>query len=144
MVADQESPVCATSCQVLEEHPDAIERARQAMLDHDEVNELASVFKVMGEPTRVRILSALSAGELCVCDLANLLGISQSAVSHQLRVLRSARMVRYRRQGKMVFYHLDDEHVERLMAETQDHIREGRATVRESSTETREVEAMGV
>jgi len=73
--------------------------------------ELSEFFRVFGDSTRIRILYALSKSELCVCDLARLLGISQSAISHQLQVLRSSRLVKYRREGKTVFYSLDDEHI---------------------------------
>ena len=112
-------------CQVACVHEEAVDGARQAMLGHDEAASLAEVFKILGDPTRVRLLSGLAQGELCVCDLSVLLDMSQSAVSHQLRVLRAARMVKPRRQGKMVFYFLDDEHVERLFAQALEHVREG-------------------
>jgi DNA-binding transcriptional ArsR family regulator len=86
---------------------------------------LADTFRLLGDPTRVRILSALAASELCVCDLAALLGVTSSAVSHQLRLLRTARLVRYRKEGKMVYYALDDEHIRTLLAEGLRHVTEG-------------------
>src|SRR4051795_4849115 len=88
------------------------------------VNGLADTFKVLGDPTRVRILDVLSRRELCVGDIAEVLGLSESAVSHQLRLLRNADLVRQRRAGQMVFYALDDHHVIRLFAQAHEHVRE--------------------
>ncbi|MBG0777982.1 MAG: helix-turn-helix transcriptional regulator [Desulfovibrionaceae bacterium] len=88
------------------------------------MEEAAALFKVLGDATRMRILLALAREELCVCDLSELLAMTQSAISHQLRVLRAARIVRSRRDGKMVFYALDDAHIERLVAAALDHVRE--------------------
>jgi len=88
------------------------------------VESVAEVFKLLGDPTRVRIVDALSHGERCVCDLASLVGISESAVSHQLRLLRSARLVRVRRTGRMAFYSLDDHHVVGLLHDTRKHVQE--------------------
>ena len=85
---------------------------------------LAGTFKVLGDPTRVRILDALSRSELCVCDMARLLGLSESAVSHQLRLLRSMRLVRSRREGRMIFYSLDDQHIVRLFEQGLEHVQE--------------------
>jgi DNA-binding transcriptional ArsR family regulator len=85
---------------------------------------LAETFKVLGDPTRVRMLDALSRAELCVSDLARLLGSSESAVSHQLRLLRNLRLVRPRRSGRMVFYTLDDQHIVRLFAQGLEHVQE--------------------
>jgi ArsR family transcriptional regulator len=85
---------------------------------------LAETFRALGDPTRVRILDALSRAELCVCDIAALLGISGSAISHQLRLLRSLRLVRSRRAGRMVFYALDDDHITRLFAQGMEHVEE--------------------
>lgn len=113
--------VCTTECV----HVQAVEAAQKNMLSDQEVLGLAELFKILGDPTRVRILRALFAGELCVCDLACLLGMSASAVSHQLRVLRAARLVRFRKEGKVVFYALDDDHVRGLVAEGLDHVRHG-------------------
>ena len=88
------------------------------------VERLAETFRALGDPTRVRILDALSRTELCVCDLADRLGLSESAVSHQLRLLRSLRLVRSRRAGRLVFYTLDDDHITRLFAQGLEHVRE--------------------
>ncbi len=81
------------------------------MPDESILCELSEFFRVFGDSTRIRILYALSKSEMCVCDLAGVLGVSQSAISHQLQVLRSSRLVKYRREGKTVFYALDDEHI---------------------------------
>jgi DNA-binding transcriptional ArsR family regulator len=94
------------------------------MPDPATVDRLAEIFKVLGDPTRVRILTALSTGELCVCDLATLLRVSESAVSHQLRLLRSLRLVRARRDGRMVFYRLDDHHIVGLLRQGREHVEE--------------------
>jgi ArsR family transcriptional regulator len=94
------------------------------LFPHELVNGLADTFKVLGDPTRVRILDALSRRELCVGDIAGLLGLTESAVSHQLRLLRSARLVRQRRAGQMIFYALDDHHVIRLFEQASEHVRE--------------------
>ncbi|WP_022661431.1 ArsR/SmtB family transcription factor [Paucidesulfovibrio longus] len=115
------NPVCSIDCV----HAQAVETARQGMLPDQEVARLAELFKVLADPTRVRLLRALFPGELCVCDLAALLEMTPSAVSHQLRVLRTSRLVRFRKQGKVVFYSLDDDHVRGLIAEGLDHVRHG-------------------
>ena len=90
------------------------------------VEALADTFRVLGDPTRVRILDALAGGELCVCDIASLVGISESAVSHQLRLLRSLRLVRPRRAGRLVYYAVDDQHILELLKQTSTHVEESR------------------
>ena len=94
------------------------------LLDRKLVSGLADTFKVLGDPTRIRILDALFRAELCVRDIADLLGLTDSAVSHQLRLLRSTGLVRQRRAGQLIFYALDDQHVVRLMAQGLQHIEE--------------------
>ncbi len=95
------------------------------MIDRtDTVLQLAETFKVLSDPTRLKILFALSKAELCVCDISCLLGASESAVSHQLRILRAQRLVKYRREGKMAFYSLDDSHIESLFKAGLDHVEE--------------------
>ncbi|MBF0120711.1 MAG: winged helix-turn-helix transcriptional regulator [Desulfobacterales bacterium] len=86
--------------------------------------DLAEIFKILGEPTRVKILHALSKEELCVCDIASLLNSKQSAISHQLRLLRAAKIVKFRKEGKMVYYSLDDEHIANLFDEGIRHVEE--------------------
>jgi len=90
------------------------------------VEGLAETFRVLGDPTRVRILDALSGGELCVCDIAELVGISESAVSHQLRLLRGMRLVRPRRAGRLVYYAIDDQHIMELLRQALTHVEEQR------------------
>ncbi|HWI18432.1 MAG TPA: metalloregulator ArsR/SmtB family transcription factor [Vicinamibacterales bacterium] len=111
-----------------------VRKIRAALVTPDAVQGLADTFNAMGDPTRVRILDALSHGELCVCDLAAVLSLSQSAVSHQLRLLRGMRLVRPRRDGRIVFYSLDDQHIISLFKQTLQH-------VEESATATRAVSA---
>jgi DNA-binding transcriptional ArsR family regulator len=102
----------------------ALTETRARLLAERTVESVADVFKLLGDPTRVRLLDALSHGERCVCDLATLVGLSESAVSHQLRLLRSARLVRARRSGRMAFYSLDDHHVIGLLHDTRKHVEE--------------------
>lgn len=104
--------------------PAALERLRTRLLTGHSLQSVAEVFKLLGDPTRVRLLDALSHGERCVCDLATLVGLSESAVSHQLRLLRTARLVRVRRTGRMAFYALDDHHVIGLLQDTRKHVEE--------------------
>lgn len=92
-----------------------VQRLRGEMKDAPALDSLAQTFRVLGDPTRVSLVWALSRAELCVCDLAALLGMSQSAVSHSLRALRDLRLVRYRKEGRVAYYSLDDEHVAELL-----------------------------
>ncbi|MDD2955149.1 MAG: metalloregulator ArsR/SmtB family transcription factor [Oscillospiraceae bacterium] len=103
-------------------HPEHIEAAKSHMPDEDSLFSLAELFKVFSDSTRIRIMCALADEELCVCDIADLLGVSQSAISHQLRLLRASHLVRTRREGKSVFYSLDDHHVHSILREGLDHI----------------------
>jgi DNA-binding transcriptional ArsR family regulator len=107
-------------------HPDVVTQLRAALIRDADVVALAETFRALGDTTRVRILDALAQAELCVCDLAALLDLSESAVSHQLRLLRSLRLVRPRRDGRLVFYALDDQHVTRLFREGLWHVGEAR------------------
>lgn len=92
--------------------------------DEEILYRLADLFKTFGDPTRIRILYALSGGELCVCDIAELLGMTQSAISHQLRVLKQMFLVKFRRDGKTVYYSLADSHVATILAQGLEHVRE--------------------
>lgn len=105
-------------------HPDVVESVSKHMPDDELLFDLAEVFKVFGDSTRVRILSALSLHELCVNDLSALLGMTQSAISHQLKALRAAKLVRSRKDGKVVYYSLDDEHVNAILAIGTQHVGE--------------------
>ena len=104
-----------------------LDRIRPRLLTAPDVESVAEVFKLLGDPTRVRLLDALMMGERCVCDLAALVGLSESAVSHQLRLLRGARLVRVRRAGRLAFYTLDDHHVIGLLRDTRKHVEEQRS-----------------
>src|SRR5215212_7246967 len=97
------------------------------------VERLADTFRVLGDPTRVRILDALAPGELCVCDIAALVGISESAVSHQLRLLRGMRLVRPRREGRLVYYAVDDQHILELLGQALTHVEEPRRAAKAGS-----------
>lgn len=104
--------------------PALLERIRTKMLTGQSLQSVAEVFKLLGDPTRVKLLDALSHGERCVCDLATLVDLSESAVSHQLRLLRTARLVKVRRVGRLAFYDLDDHHVIGLLHDTRKHVEE--------------------
>ena len=106
-------------------HVEKIRRARTRSLESSEINRLSGLFKAMGDPTRLRILWALELGEMCVCDIAALLGITESAVSHQLRTLRHLELVANRRDKTVLYYRLNDEHVSQLMGVALEHVREG-------------------
>lgn len=103
-------------CEVACLHPYAVRAARAALAEAPGGDRIAGLFAVLGDPTRMRVLTALSPGELCVCDLAAAIGVNRTTVSHQLRVLRDHRLVRRRREGKVVYYALDDDHVVALLA----------------------------
>ena len=105
-------------------HPDLISSVNADMPDEELLYDLAELYKVFGDSTRVRILYALFESELCVCDIAELLNMSQSAISHQLRVLKQARLVRNRREGKTIFYFLADDHVRTIIGQGMEHINE--------------------
>lgn len=98
---------------------------QRLLMSPDAVRDVAETFRILGDPTRIRILDALSTGELCVCDIAAIAGITDSAVSHQLRLLRGMRLVRTRRSGRLVFYELDDHHIIELLRQAHTHVEEG-------------------
>jgi DNA-binding transcriptional ArsR family regulator len=102
---------------------------RRVLLASRTVEEIAETFRVLGDPTRVRILDAMATGELCVCDIAALVGISESAASHQLRLLRGMRLVRPRRAGRQVFYSVDDQHIVELLRLAVTHVQEPAGTL---------------
>ena len=107
-----------------EAHGDYVELVRSDMYDIDRVFDLAELFKIFGDSTRLRIMSALLNHELCVCDIYEVLEMNQSAISHQLRVLRTAGLIKVRRCGKSAFYSLDDDHVKQIIEMGFDHINE--------------------
>ena len=113
-------------CKCLVIHKETVEKTRVQMIRDDDIFDISELFKVFGDPSRVKILWALSKSEMCVCDLAYMLCMTQSAVSHQLRILKQARLVRYRKEGKIVFYLLDDDHVKSILDQGLVHISENK------------------
>jgi len=109
-------------CHVI--HEDVINRVKEKMPEEVNLYDLAELFKVFGDSTRIKILSGLFESEMCVCDIAFLLNMSQSAISHQLRVLKQARLVKYRKEGKVVYYLLDDDHVKGIIDQGLIHLNE--------------------
>ena len=107
-------------------HENVIEMVRKKMPQEEKLYDLAELFKVFGDTTRVKIISALFEAEMCVCDIAELLHMTPSSISHQLRVLRQARLVKHRKEGKVVFYSLDDEHIKTIFNQGLEHILEPR------------------
>lgn len=105
-------------------HKDRIKEVKEVIPKDEELYDLAEFFKVFGDSTRIKIICALFQTEMCVCDLAELLGVTQSAISHQLKTLKVSRLVRFRREGKIVYYSLDDEHIKHIFDEGLKHIRE--------------------
>ena len=110
---------CCEDCQI---HPDRLDIVNSGMPEEEELYDLAELFKVFGDSTRIKILYVLFAAELCVYDIARLLGMTQSAVSHQLRILKNNKLVKYRREGKTVFYSLDDDHVRSILQLGMEHL----------------------
>jgi ArsR family transcriptional regulator len=121
------------ACEGLHLDAGAASRLRQSLLPGQAVSALAETFKLLGDPTRVRILDILSKTELCVCDIATMLGSSESAVSHQLRLLRNMRLVRARREGRLIYYALDDQHIVNLFEEGLRHVQEPNGSERAGS-----------
>lgn len=111
-------------CEYLHAHKDVIEHINQTLPPQEHLYDLAELYKVFGDSTRIRLLYVLMKEELCVCDLAALLGMSLSAVSHQLRILKQAKLVKFRKEGKTVFYSLADDHVTTIIAQGMEHIEE--------------------
>ncbi|MDY0133149.1 MAG: metalloregulator ArsR/SmtB family transcription factor [Desulforegulaceae bacterium] len=112
------------ACLSLCSNPQIIEKVKSKLKDTEDLFSLAELFKVLGDPTRIKILDALSNSELCVCDIAEIMEMGSSAVSHQLRVLRAAKIVKFRRNGKNVIYSLDDDHVSFLIKTGLEHVQE--------------------
>ena len=113
-------PVCESA--VI--HKGIIEEVKNKMQEEEVLYELADFFKILGDSTRIKILNALFYSEMCVCDIASLLEMTQSAISHQLRVLKQGRLVKYRKAGKVVYYSLDDDHIKHIVEQGLTHIME--------------------
>ncbi len=111
-------------CESQEVHADLLRVVQKTMPEETELYDLAELFKVFGDSTRIRILFVLFEAEVCVCDLAEVLHMTQSAISHQLKILKQSRLVKSRREGKSVFYSLADDHVRTIIAQGQEHIEE--------------------
>ena len=101
-----------------------INKLKKSMLEEDTIIDIAELFKVFADSTRMKIIYALLEEELCVCDIANICGTTQSAISHQLRLLKQSKLVKFRREGKTIFYSLDDEHIEQIVKKGSEHIEE--------------------
>lgn len=111
-------------CEICEVHNDLIKKTQGHIPDEEILKDLADFFKVFADTTRLRILSVLLQTELCVCDLAEVLGMTQSAISHQLRMLKQMKLVKNRREGKTVYYSLADGHIQDIIAQGMEHIQE--------------------
>ena len=114
----------AERCAEAHVHQSAVDQVDRTMPDEEILYDLAEFFKIFGDSTRIKILYVLFEAELCVCDIAQLLGMSQSAISHQLQVLKKSKLVKYRRKGKTVFYSLADSHVRTILGQGMEHVTE--------------------
>lgn len=114
----------AECCETFQIHGDVIDAVRSHMPEDELLDSISDTFKVFGDKTRIKILYVLHASELCVCDIAQLLDMNQSAISHQLRVLKQAKLIKSRREGKSVFYSLDDSHVRTILSMGMEHAME--------------------
>ncbi|MCI8764175.1 MAG: helix-turn-helix transcriptional regulator [Lachnospiraceae bacterium] len=112
------------SCEFMHIHEEIVDKVEKVMPDEQQLLDLSEFFKVFGDSTRIKILYVLSQSEMCVCDIATLLQMGQSAISHQLRVLKQMRLVTFRRDGKTVFYKLADSHIQTILAQGMEHISE--------------------
>ena len=117
----EEEFICQENCP----HLDKIQRVQLSHIMREDIQELSEMFKLFADETRLRIICAIYATELCVCDLCELLSLNQSAVSHQLQLLRNSHLVKYRKEGKQVYYSLEDEHIEMIIKMALAHIKEG-------------------
>lgn len=121
-ITERGESVAEETCGQPHVHENSVERVKKSMPDEDLLYDVAELFKVFGDSTRTRILSALFVQELCVCDIAEILAMSMSAVSHQLRILRQTKIVKSRKSGKEVFYSLDDEHISKIYRMALEHL----------------------
>lgn len=119
---EEKQTIDSCSCTII--HEDVVMRVKDLIPQDETLYDLAELFKVFGDTTRIKILCALFQSEMCVCDIAALLGMTQSAVSHQLRVLKQTRLVKFRKEGKVVYYSLEDEHVKHIFDQGLIHISE--------------------
>jgi len=111
-------------CEITIIHEDVVKKVKKIMPEDDEIYDLAEFFKVFADSTRMKMIYALMENELCVCDLANIVNTTQSAISHQLKILRQSKLVKFRKEGKVVYYSLDDEHISQIVKKGREHIEE--------------------
>lgn len=123
-VTDKNGAEEVQCCDFMHVHEEIVKKVEQVMPDEEQLLNLAEFYKVFGDSTRIKILYVLSQSEMCVCDIATLLQMGQSAISHQLRMLKQMRLVKFRRDGKTVFYSLADGHIETILAQGMEHIEE--------------------
>ncbi|MCL1834631.1 MAG: metalloregulator ArsR/SmtB family transcription factor [Oscillospiraceae bacterium] len=121
MVVDKTNPEL---CAVTVIHEDVLNKVRAGLTEQKHLRRMAEMFKVMNDPTRLKIVNALLIAEMCVCDIAALMGMTQPSISHHLKVLRQSELIKYRREGKVVYYSLDDEHVGVLFQNALEHASE--------------------
>lgn len=119
---EEKNNIESCNCNII--HEDVVNKVKANMPKEEKLYDLADLFKVLGDSTRVRILCALFQAEMCVCDIAALLSMNQSAISHQLRVLKQTRLVKHRKDGKVVYYSLEDEHVKSIFDQVLIHMDE--------------------
>ena len=124
MLMEDQKGGCEMAEEYLAAHKELVAQVLEQLPDDEVLYELADLFKIFGDSTRIKILYALWEAELCVGDLAQLLDLSQSSVSHQLRVLKDAKLVRFRREGKVIFYSLSDDHVRTIISMGMEHVEE--------------------
>lgn len=117
---DEKEFICNEKCP----HYQKIEQVKKEEPSFDDIMEMADMFKLFADSSRLKIICSILNNELCVCDLSELLGLSQSNVSHQLQLLRTSKLVKYRKEGKQVYYSLQDEHIEKIITMALDHVRE--------------------
>ncbi|MCK9328429.1 MAG: metalloregulator ArsR/SmtB family transcription factor [Candidatus Cloacimonetes bacterium] len=111
-------------CQKKIVHQEIVNQVNQKMPDEELIKDIAEFFKILGEPTRIKIINILFLSEMCVCDISQIMGMNQSAISHQLKILKQANLVKYRKEGKSVFYSLTDEHIKQIFDQGMIHIKE--------------------
>ena len=111
-------------CELTVIHEETVKKVKQKMPEDGLIYDLAELFKVFADSTRMKIIYALMENELCVCDIANIVQTTQSAISHQLRILKQSKLVKYRKEGKVVYYSLDDDHISQIVTKGREHIEE--------------------
>ena len=111
-------------CEITVIHENTVKKVKEVIPEDDLIYDLAEFFKVFADSTRMKIIYALMENELCVCDIANIVGTTQSAISHQLRILKQSKLVKYKKEGKVVYYSLDDDHIAQIVKKGREHVEE--------------------